>query len=91
MSQKDFTYSVTLTEAKAKMTMGWPTKDAGRPSNANLEKFVKHLEESMKPGGANEHLADFNIKYLKATIQVNGTDYVVATWERPVFPTAGLW
>jgi len=37
--------------------MCWFVKDKGKPTRDNLIKYVKSFNESLKPGGVNEHLA----------------------------------
>jgi hypothetical protein len=36
--------------------MGWNSKQAGRPTPANLAKFIDGYEASTRPGGVNAHI-----------------------------------
>lgn len=57
----------------------WP-KQAGRPTAANLAKYVALTEASTQAGGCNEHLGP--TKILKAEIFTNrGEKKLVASWE----------
>lgn len=47
----------------------WNFKHAGRPTDANLAKHIKVMEDSTQPGGCNQHLGA--TKILAAVIVRN--------------------
>jgi hypothetical protein len=55
----------------------------GRPTAANLEKFLKAFEESTKPGGCNAHLGTTVV--FSAKIIHQASHKVVATYRGPSF------
>lgn len=61
----------------------WPTKHAGRPSDATLAAYVASLEASTRPGGVNAHLGETVVRTAKVVRQSTGD--VVATYEAPLF------
>jgi len=56
-------------------------KEYGRPTTANLDKWVTSYEESLKPGGCNAHLGYDPVVSVEIKRNVVGGD-VVASWER---------
>lgn len=62
----------------------WPTKHAGRPTDANLAKYVAHFEASTAPGGCNEHLGRRVVWAAEVVDQLNG-NAVRATYRGPSF------
>ena len=46
-------------------------KGCGKPTDANLAKYVEQFEKSMLPGGANDHLAAKNYHVVAAYIYLN--------------------
>lgn len=60
--------------------MEWKTKEYGRPTTENIDRYVTTMEESMKPGGVNAHLGFSPI--LEVQIVRQSTGEVVASWER---------
>lgn len=67
----------------------WSTKTSGKPTDANLEAWRKALNQSMLPGGCNEHVskaAGFTLHVSKATIRNQKTGKLnVATARAPMF------
>jgi hypothetical protein len=53
----------------------------GKPTTANIDKWVDTFEESMKPGGCNAHLGFHPVLSAEILDQFNGNE-VVATWTR---------
>lgn len=53
----------------------------GRPTTANIDKWVTKYEESLSPGGANAHLGYDPVVSVEIKRNVVDGD-VVATWER---------
>lgn len=49
----------------------WPTKDAGRPSDANLAAYVKVLEDSTREGGVNAHLGVTTVRSAQIVRQAD--------------------
>lgn len=61
--------------------MGWNSRQAGRPTAANLAKFVRGYEASTQTGGVNSHIGPTRI--LRATILRNdGSREVVASYQQ---------
>jgi hypothetical protein len=62
----------------------WNCRRDGRPTDANLARYVESFEASTRPGGVNAHLGETRI--LRAVIAVNeyGGD-VVARYSAPLF------
>lgn len=60
--------------------MAWSCKHCGRPTAANLAKWVHDLEASQMPGGCNAHLGADPV--TSAAIYRNGSDTVVARYGR---------
>lgn len=56
----------------------WPTKHAGRPSDATLKAYVEEFEASTRSGGVNAHLGEEFVMDAKVVRQSNGE--VVATY-----------
>jgi len=56
-------------------------KGQGKPTEANIAKYVQASEESCRPNGINEHLGIFS--YLRAWIVDQQTGDIVAQWTRP--------
>lgn len=61
----------------------WPTKYAGRPSDANLAAYIAKYEESTRPGGVNAHLGSRVV--FKAEVVDQETGAVRATYRGPAF------
>jgi len=63
----------------------YSVKHCGKPTEANLRKWVQDFEDSLRPNGINEHLGIFSIK--TAEIYDQRKDEVVASIkpERPMF------
>ena len=51
------TYVVRYVDQQGVHQVIWNTKQAGRPTKANLETWRKKMNESMKLGGCNEHIS----------------------------------
>lgn len=65
--------------------MSWNCKRDGRPTGANLKKFVESFEASTRPGGCNAHLGATTV--TKAAICLNdGSRKKVAEYEAPKAP-----
>ena len=62
--------------------MGWNSKQAGRPTAANLAAFVRGYEASTLPGGVNAHLGVTRIAAAEVKLNVLGGS-VVASYLRP--------
>lgn len=59
----------------------WQTKFAGRPTDANLAKAIALYNETLKPGGVNEHVGESaTCVYAEVRDQFNG-NAVLATWK----------
>jgi hypothetical protein len=61
-------------------SMAWK-KEYGKPTTANIDKWVTAYEESCKPGGCNAHLGIDPVVSVEIKRNVSGGE-VVATWER---------
>jgi hypothetical protein len=65
--------------------MSWNCRRDGRPTAANLQKFVESFEASTRPGGVNAHLGATTV--TKAMIMLNdGSRKLVAEYEAPKAP-----
>ena len=65
------------------MPMSWNCKRSGRPTEANLRKWVIGFEASTLPGGCNAHLGPEIVR--KATVLLNdGSQTVVAEYSNPI-------
>lgn len=65
--------------------MSWNCKRDGRPTAANLQKFVESFEASTREGGVNAHLGA--TKVTRAAIMLNdGSRKLVAEYEAPRAP-----
>lgn len=66
--------------------MCWRTKQYGRPTPENLEKWVMGFAESMKPGGVNAHLCETAIYWpVSAKVVHQDSGNIVARWKAPMF------
>lgn len=66
----------------------WNTKTAGKPTEANLEKWRKAMNESMKIGGVNEHVSKaygFMPHVSKAEIYNQKTHRTICDTRMPMF------
>lgn len=67
----------------------WNVKDSGKPTDANLEAWRVLMNQSMLPGGCNEHVSKsvgFIPHVSKATIRNQKTGKLnVATAKAPMF------
>jgi hypothetical protein len=64
--------------------MSWNCKRDGRPTAANLKKFVESFEASTRKGGANAHLGATTVS--RAAICLNdGSRKVVVSYTAPLF------
>lgn len=61
--------------------MGWNSKQAGRPTVANLAAFVNGYEESTKPGAPNAHLGVTTI-WSARIVRNDGSHTVVANYQK---------
>ena len=55
----------------------------GTPSPVNIDKWVTHFEDAMKPGGVNAHLGTDQV--TRAMVVDQRTNEVVAVWTRKLF------
>lgn len=62
---------------------GWNAKHSGRPTAANLARYVEGLEESTREGGVNAHLGATVVWSAKIIRQATGD--TVATYNGPLF------
>lgn len=60
----------------------WKCRQSGRPTTANIDKYVTVFEDSLKPGGCNAHLGFFTLVKCWIVDQFKGE--TVAVWERKV-------
>jgi hypothetical protein len=68
--------------------MAWEVKSKGKPTEANIEKYVRAFVDSQKIGGCNEHLsrsAGFIQVPNRARIIRQADNQVVAEWRAPMF------
>jgi len=78
------------TNAVQIMPMEWrsrargPYEGYGKPTEANLAKWVEKFNESLRPGGCNDHVGE-RAQVTKANIVDQFTNEVVATYEAPAF------
>lgn len=63
----------------------WHTKQDGKPTNKNLSDFRDAFNQSLKKGGANEHLGvnHWLLTDLKIVSQITGK--ILATHKAPMF------
>lgn len=61
----------------------WPTRHAGRPTDATLAAHVQVHEASTRPGGVNEHLGASTVTRARVIRQSTGD--VVAEYHAPMF------
>jgi hypothetical protein len=69
--------------------MSWDIKHHGRPTPANLEKYVRAYAKSLEAGGSNEHLSK-DAGYIpypnRAVIRYNHSHgHPVCSWVAPNF------
>jgi hypothetical protein len=66
----------------------WEVKTKGKPTAANIEKYIRAFVESQKIGGCNEHLAR-SAGFIQvpncARIVRQSDGQVVAEWRAPMF------
>jgi hypothetical protein len=65
---------------------GWNVRESGRPTDENLERYVREFEDSTLPGGVNEHLGVTRVG--SATIYLNdgsGISEAVASYAPAAF------
>ena len=68
----------TPVEWRSRPRFGLPAD--GKPTTANLDKWVTAFEDSCRPGKPNAHLGTFSVTY--AEIYDQKLRVVVAIWER---------
>lgn len=74
------TFFVRMVVSRGSLTPeAWRTNLYGKPTEANLAKFVRELEASFEPGGANDHIQP--MKVLSAQILRSADRCVVASME----------
>lgn len=67
----------------------WVVATDGKPTEANLRRYVESFEASTRPGGANAHLGE--VRVLRASIRRNvPAGQTVATYQAPAFEGGGL-
>ena len=69
------------------MTAAIWRKEYGRPTEANIKVYVEKFNESLKPGGCNEHIgkAHPESRMLGATIVRQADGKVMASYRVPMF------
>jgi len=69
--------------------MCWFVNQNGKPTQANLEKWVDAYHASLKPGGANAHLSNgpkgMPILNSAKIVTNDRNKTVVAAWKAPMF------
>jgi hypothetical protein len=50
-------YQVVISEDNGTWRSAWDSKHDGRPTDANLARYIGAYEASMQPGEVNEHLS----------------------------------
>jgi hypothetical protein len=68
----------------------WNCRRDGRPTEANLRKYVESFEASTRPGGANAHLGEETVAFARL-MRNDGSREVVAYysgWDVPDTPEA---
>lgn len=82
-------YKIVLDDGSALLDMCWNSKQYGKPTNENLEKWVLAYGASLNPNGVNSHVRDSKgcIPYpRKAWIKYNKSNgATVAEWKAPMF------
>lgn len=72
-----------------KTPMTWNSRQSGRPTAANLEKYVKVYAKSLEQGGVNAHVSEalgFIPYPNSAEIRLNDLSrQVIATWKAAMF------
>lgn len=68
----------------ASSCMSWKSKQYGKPTVENLKKFRNGMNESMKPGGANDHLS-LNDRLGNLCIVRQSDNKVMALYIAPLF------
>jgi hypothetical protein len=75
------TFRVEYVSRGAHYPAAWPTKDAGRPSDATLKAYIEHLFASCAPGGCNDQIPNMPQEIVEARVIRQSTDKVVAEWK----------
>ena len=88
------TYRVEVVERRtassnpAVTRMAWDCRSKGRPTDANLERYVLAYADSLKSGGVNVHLSE-SLGFMpiphSARIVRQSTGQVVASWQAAMF------
>jgi hypothetical protein len=67
--------------------MEWRTKDAGKPTTENIEKWVRKFIDSQKKGEPNFGIADILLipNTAKVYKQTRSGKSLVAEWQAPKF------
>jgi hypothetical protein len=68
----------------------WRVRQDGRPTDANLARYVAGFEASTAPGGVNAHLGTTRVRSAKVRENSYGGE-VVARYQAPMFEAAGSW
>ena len=63
----------------------WDARTCGRPTAANLEKWRTAFNQSLQPGGANEHLGDRAAINFEIEIFDQRTRVTVCRFNPPMF------
>lgn len=88
----DYTPRYVVDMSGSMMPMEWNSRDLGRPTQENLEKFVMMYAKSLEAGGVNEHISN-GLGYVPyptwANIRNQETGETMAEWQAGAFQTYG--
>lgn len=82
-------YMVRLVDQNGATEMVWDCRSNGRPTDKNAEKFRQRMNDSVQPGGCNDHLKVFGEgipHFSKVIVRRNERNgQVVAKANAPMF------
>jgi hypothetical protein len=81
------TYAVRITVPGYQYSLTpWHCKESGRPTDANLARYVAAFEASTQPGGSNAHLGEQHVSSAYVKVNSGHDGAVVARYRAPAQP-----
>jgi hypothetical protein len=79
-------YAVSITVPGYRYSLAsWRCNQSGRPTDANLARYVEAFEASTRPGGCNAHLGEQYVSSAYVKVNSGYDGQVVATYRAPMF------
>ena len=80
-------YAVSITVPGYQYSLAsWRCNESGRPTDANLARYVAAFEASTRPGGCNAHLGEQHVSSASVRVNSGTNGAVVARYQAPARP-----